>query len=133
MPRTTRPARPALLGLAVAAVLAPLAAAPLVTSPAAADPASTATATGTTTTRSPGDPAADPRPAARARHSLRGDLTDQSFYFVMGDRFANGDPSNDRGGLEGEREVTGFDPTGKGFFNGGDLVGLRERLDYVQG
>ncbi len=133
MPRTTRPARPALLGLAVAAVLAPLAAAPLVTSPAAADPASAATATGTTTTRSPGAPAADPRPAARARHSLRGDLTDQSFYFVMGDRFANGDPSNDRGGLEGEREVTGFDPTGKGFFNGGDLVGLRERLDYVQG
>ncbi len=29
----------------------------------------------------------------------------------MPDRFANGDASNDRGGLGGAREVTGFDPT----------------------
>lgn len=68
-----------------------------------------------------------------AHHALRTGLTDQNFYFVMGDRFANGDPANDEGGLTGGREVTGFDPTSKGFFQGGDLVGLRERLDYIQG
>lgn len=68
-----------------------------------------------------------------AQHAPRPGLTDQSFYFVMGDRFENGDPANDRGGLTGDREVTGFDPTSKGFYNGGDLVGLRERLDYIEG
>jgi alpha-amylase len=68
-----------------------------------------------------------------ARHAPRPALTDQDFYFVMGDRFANGDPANDQGGLTGDRTVTGFDPTAKGFYNGGDLEGLRSRLDYIQG
>ncbi|WP_309134762.1 pullulanase-type alpha-1,6-glucosidase [Cellulomonas sp.] len=57
----------------------------------------------------------------------------EQFYFVMTDRFANADPSNDTGGLEGDRLVTGLDPTDKGFFHGGDVAGLRERLDYVEG
>jgi len=57
----------------------------------------------------------------------------QQFYFVMTDRFANGDPSNDRGGLTGDRLATGYDPTDKGFYQGGDLAGLRDRLDYVEG
>ena len=39
----------------------------------------------------------------------------------MGDRFSNADPGNDNGGLAGHRDVTGFDPTSKGFYNGGDL------------
>ena len=43
----------------------------------------------------------------------------------MTDRYANGDPSNDRGGLTGSRSVTGFDPTGAGWFHGGDFAGLR--------
>jgi alpha-amylase len=68
-----------------------------------------------------------------ARHAPRPGLTDQDFYFVMGDRFANGDPANDNGGLTGDRLVTGFDPTAKGFYNGGDLDGLRSQLDYIQG
>jgi alpha-amylase len=68
-----------------------------------------------------------------ARHALRPALTDQDFYFVMGDRFANGDPSNDEGGLTGDKNVTGFDPTGKGYYNGGDLLGLESKLDYIQG
>ncbi|NRQ37635.1 hypothetical protein HII36_38275 [Nonomuraea sp. NN258] len=51
----------------------------------------------------------------------------------MTDRFANGDPANDRGGLPGDRTTTGFDPTHKGFYQGGDLKGLMDRLDYVQG
>jgi hypothetical protein len=31
-------------------------------------------------------------------------------YFVLPDRFANGDTGNDKGGLTGDRLVTGFDP-----------------------
>ncbi|GEK22274.1 pullulanase-type alpha-1,6-glucosidase [Cellulomonas xylanilytica] len=58
---------------------------------------------------------------------------DEQFYFVMTDRFANGDPANDTGGLTGDRLVTGFDPTNKGFFEGGDLAGLHDRLDYIEG
>ncbi len=58
---------------------------------------------------------------------------DEVIYFVLPDRFANGDPANDRGGLSGDRLTTGFDPTSKGFYEGGDLKGLTARLDYIQG
>jgi glycosidase len=58
---------------------------------------------------------------------------DEVVYFLLPDRFANGDPANDRGGLSGERLATGFDPTDKGFYHGGDLKGLSARLDYIQG
>lgn len=68
-----------------------------------------------------------------ALDSLRRDLTRENFYFVMADRFANGDRSNDEGGLAGDRLVTGYDPTHKGFYHGGDLRGLIDRLDYLQG
>ena len=54
-------------------------------------------------------------------------------YFVLPDRFENADPSNDRGGLRGDRLDHGFDPTHKGFYHGGDLKGLTERLDYIAG
>jgi glycosidase len=58
---------------------------------------------------------------------------DEMVYFVLPDRFENGDPANDRGGLTGDRLVTGFDPAHKGFYHGGDLKGLIARLDYIQG
>ena len=58
---------------------------------------------------------------------------DEVIYFVMPDRFDNGDPSNDRGGLVGNKLTTGFDPTDKAFFHGGDLRGLTRRLGYIQG
>jgi glycosidase len=58
---------------------------------------------------------------------------DEVIYFVLPDRFANGDTSNDRGGLKGDRLTTGYDPTSRGFYNGGDLKGLTGRLDYIQG
>ncbi|GEL96537.1 pullulanase-type alpha-1,6-glucosidase [Cellulomonas terrae] len=58
---------------------------------------------------------------------------DEQFYFVMTDRFADGDDTNDTGGLTGDRLVTGFDPTNKGFYEGGDLAGLHEKLDYIEG
>ena len=47
-------------------------------------------------------------------HSLRGPVTDQHFYFVMGDRFSNGGTANDNGGLGADPMVTGFDPTRQG-------------------
>ena len=57
----------------------------------------------------------------------------EQFYFVMTDRFANGDTANDAGGLEGDRLTTGFDPTDKGFYQGGDIAGIRNNLDYIEG
>ena len=58
--------------------------------------------------------------------------TEEIVYFVLPDRFENGNPANDRGGMKGERLKHGFDPTSKAFFHGGDLQGLTARLDYIQ-
>jgi glycosidase len=58
---------------------------------------------------------------------------DEVIYFLLPDRFENGDSSNDRGGLSGDRLHTGFDPADKGFYHGGDLKGLTSRLGYIQG
>lgn len=58
---------------------------------------------------------------------------DDVIYFALPDRFENGDPTNDRGGLAGDRLRSGFDPTDKAFYHGGDLKGLASRLDYIQG
>ncbi|WP_433007356.1 alpha-amylase family glycosyl hydrolase [Kribbella sp. CA-294648] len=78
--------------------------------------------------------AADPGDAALARDSLRTDLTGVPFYMTMIDRYANGDPRNDRGGLTtGTRLENGFDPTDKQFFHGGDLAGLSSKVDYLAG
>lgn len=78
--------------------------------------------------------AASAVPAASAQTSdYRARLPqDEVIYFLLPDRFENGDPANDRGGLTGGPLVTGFDPTAKGFYHGGDLKGLTKRLDYIQ-
>ncbi|MFN3211865.1 MAG: alpha-amylase family glycosyl hydrolase [Henriciella sp.] len=60
-------------------------------------------------------------------------IEDEIIYFVLPDRFENGDPSNDRGGIEGGRLKDGYDPADFGFYHGGDLKGLTQRLDYIQG
>jgi len=72
--------------------------------------------------------AAAPVDAVRARLA-----EDELIYFLLPDRFENGDKGNDRGGLSGDRLATGFDPAHKGFYHGGDLKGLMRRLDYLQG
>ncbi|TNF26048.1 MAG: alpha-amylase [Deltaproteobacteria bacterium] len=51
---------------------------------------------------------------------------DQVIYFVMTDRFANGDPQNDDQGA-GEH-----DPTSAAKYSGGDLQGVIDHLDYIQ-
>ncbi|WP_242653146.1 alpha-amylase family glycosyl hydrolase, partial [Intrasporangium flavum] len=70
---------------------------------------------------------------ALAGQSLRTGSTRERFYFVMADRFADGDPANDRGGLTGDRLATGYDPTNMGFYHGGDLKGVIGKLDYIKG
>ncbi|MFN3516614.1 MAG: alpha-amylase family glycosyl hydrolase [Novosphingobium sp.] len=78
-----------------------------------------------------------PPPAQSARavkSDYRARTPDQEvIYFVLPDRFDNGDPANDRGGIAGDRLDHGFDPTHKGFYHGGDLKGLIRKLDYIQG
>ncbi len=66
------------------------------------------------------------------RSSLRTPLADELFYFVLPDRFENGDPSNDDAGTgSSDPLVHGNLPTDKGFYHGGDLAGLTSKLDYL--
>ncbi|MHB8184928.1 MAG: pullulanase-type alpha-1,6-glucosidase [Dermatophilaceae bacterium] len=69
---------------------------------------------------------------ALAGSSLRTPLTREQFYFLMADRFALGSTANDLGGLTGSRLETGYDPTDKGFYHGGDLAGVTQKLDYIK-
>ncbi|MFC8364102.1 pullulanase-type alpha-1,6-glucosidase [Streptomyces griseorubiginosus] len=78
-------------------------------------------------------PPPPPSDAQLAAQPARHDDTREQFYFVLPDRFANGDTANDKGGLTGSRLSTGYDPTDKGFYQGGDLKGLTKRLDYIKG
>ena len=68
-----------------------------------------------------------------ARPTIRGGASNSQIYFVMTDRFANGDTSNDEAGLTGFPAITGYDPTDIGYFHGGDFKGLTSKLDYIQG
>ena len=111
-----RPHRPLVLLLIAVASLAVILGVAAIPAPAPAPPA--------------GLLAALPAPA-QAPSSLRAPATRDRFYFLLPDRFDNADPSNDRGGLTGSREVTGFDPTGSAWFHGGDLKGTIAKLDYL--
>ncbi len=55
------------------------------------------------------------------------DWRDQVIYFLMIDRFDDGDPSNNDQGA-GE-----FDPGDGAKFSGGDLAGIARRIDYIRG
>src|SRR2546430_1878807 len=99
---------------AVTALLSTVVLGPLAVTPAAPDPAHHGV-------RLPGRP------------PPRGPVTDEDFHFGMADRFENGDTANDTGGLGNDPLVSGFDPTRKGFYNGGDLKGLTNRIDYIHG
>jgi glycosidase len=64
-----------------------------------------------------------PRPARPA----------EVIYFLLPDRFWNGDQSNDFGGLAtGAAKINGFDPMDANFFHGGDLKGVADKLSYLQ-
>lgn len=60
-------------------------------------------------------------------HRASPDWRDQVLYFVMTDRFADGNPGNNDFGA-GE-----FRPGDNGRYQGGDLAGLVQRLGYIRG
>jgi glycosidase len=62
--------------------------------------------------------------AVLAKPPTRSSIASQRIYFVMTDRYANGDTANDRGGRSGVRAATGYDPADTGWFHGGDFRGL---------
>jgi pullulanase-type alpha-1,6-glucosidase len=75
----------------------------------------------------------DPGDADLVRPVVRTGFSDEVFYFVMPDRFENGDPGNDTAGdTSGDPLVHGHLPTDKDYYHGGDLAGLMGKLDYLQ-
>ncbi|MGV2435026.1 MAG UNVERIFIED_CONTAM: hypothetical protein LVT10_09240 [Anaerolineae bacterium] len=52
---------------------------------------------------------------------------DQIIYFVMTDRFNDGDPTNNQQG------VAEFEQGDDRKYQGGDFAGILEQLDYIQG
>ncbi len=63
----------------------------------------------------------------RNLHVASPEWQDQIIYFVMPDRFADGDSSNnDQGASE-------YDPSSEAHYSGGDLVGVEQQLDYIEG
>jgi glycosidase len=71
-------------------------------------------------------------PVGLAAVPTQSSLASQRIYFVMPDRYANGDTANDPGGLSGTRSVTGFDPADPGYYHGGDLKGLAGHLQRIK-
>lgn len=82
------------------------------------------TATFTVTENNPLPPLAD----YRERHELR----DEVFYFVMADRFLDGDSSNNLGDPNDPLAYGGFEKTKDGFYHGGDIPGLMQKLNYIE-
>ena len=65
-------------------------------------------------------------PAALKLHVPSPDWRDQVIYFLMTDRFDDGDPrNNDQGAGE-------YDPADNSKYSGGDLKGVQRRLDYIR-
>jgi hypothetical protein len=62
----------------------------------------------------PTAPPSEAEVAALAKPGAPSSLASQRIYFVMPDRYANGDPANDNGGLTGSANVTGYDPADTG-------------------
>ena len=72
--------------------------------------------------------------ALLATDSPRSSFAADSIYFVMTDRYKNGDTSNDTGGLNStNRVVTGYDPTDTSWSHGGDLAGLSDGCSKTDG
>lgn len=77
----------------------------------------------------------DATDAALVSEPVRQAGGNEQFYFVLTDRFANGDSSNDVGDNDpaAGRSVHGFDPTSAQYYHGGDLRGLIDNLAYIEG
>lgn len=64
---------------------------------------------------------------------LSRDIRDDVFYFVLPDRFNNGNPANDNGSTDLEISSGGFKADDKFGFHGGDIEGVEQKLDYLKG
>ena len=62
-----------------------------------------------------------------ALHVPSPDWRDQVIYFLMIDRFNDGNPGNN------DQSAGEFDPSDGTKYSGGDLAGIRQRLDYIRG
>ncbi|MCC6622251.1 MAG: DUF3459 domain-containing protein [Deltaproteobacteria bacterium] len=89
-----------------------------------ADTSATAT-TDATTSETASD--ADAEVAPLVLHVPSPDWREQVIYFVFTDRFEDGDPTNNDQGADE------YDPTKTSHYSGGDLQGVIDRLDYIQG
>jgi glycosidase len=60
--------------------------------------------------------------------------TNEMIYFVMLDRFANGDATNDYGSAGSRASVSqsGFKPSDSGYYHGGDIKGLSSKISYIK-
>jgi glycosidase len=71
---------------------------------------------------------------ALAGDSSRSSLASDSIYFVMTDRYKNGNSANDTGGLDStNRNATGYSPTDISWSHGGDLAGLSDGCNRNDG
>ncbi|MFD2167922.1 alpha-amylase family glycosyl hydrolase [Thalassotalea euphylliae] len=59
-------------------------------------------------------------------------IQDEVLYFVLPDRFHNGDADNDNGSKAIAISQGGFDPTKEGHYHGGDVKGLTEKIPYLK-
>jgi glycosidase len=50
----------------------------------------------------------------------------------MTDRYENGDPSNDQGGLTPEKRISGYSPSEIGWWHGGDFKGITKNLSVIK-
>jgi glycosidase len=66
-------------------------------------------------------------PASAGSHVPSPDWRDQIIYFLMIDRFNDGDTAND------DQGANEYDPSSEKKFSGGDLVGVQQKIDYIQG
>ena len=73
------------------------------------------------------DPQEPPAPEVIGSHVPSPDWRDQIIYFLMIDRFNDGDRANNDQGT-GE-----YDPRSEKKFSGGDLAGVEQKIDYIQG
>jgi glycosidase len=71
-----------------------------------------------------GPAAADPAMDALAAPSVRSAIAQDQFYFVMTDRYRDGNPANNEGGAPGSLGQTGYLPESISYYHGGDLAGL---------
>ena len=75
----------------------------------------------------PTDDDAGVAPDASRAQPVPADFRGDVIYLMLLDRFADGDPTNNRAGQAGC-----YDPDEPDRYHGGDLTGLKNRLDYLQ-